>query len=201
MSRRFHHTPTRRFQINTFNQIILSAPGNVTLTSNNYGSISLTTGINANATTVTLNSGKYAVNQNSVFGTNALIINNGVTIYSLANARTLSVASQTWNGDWTYGSQAGNWLDTGTGAITLNASSIKLTNNSTFTPVVSGNITGTSNLTLSAASSGGITINGAVNNTGTITNSGSGSGSVNIGVVGGVGSNVTGITQNITPAI
>ncbi|GEM_PF-1682085 len=62
---------------------------------------------------------------------------------------------------------------------------------------ISGGITGTGNMTLDANSSAAINVTtAAVNNSGTLTNAGTGAGTTTIS--GGVGSNVTGITENST---
>lgn len=83
-----------------------------------------------------------------------------------------------------------------TGGLVVNASGTTLTD-TTGSLTVSGGVTGTGDLILdnNSATDGGITISGtSVDNVGTITNSGSGNGSSLISA--GIGSNVTGVTEN-----
>ena len=77
--------------------------------------------------------------------------------------------------------------DTGTVQIdTLGASS----------PVLSGSITGTNNLKLTESSTGGLTVNGGINNAGTLSFANNGTSSGYIFANGSIGSNVTGVTVN-----
>ena len=80
------------------------------------------------------------------------------------------------------------------GAVTLNTHDLQVLGGSTAL-TLSGGITGTGNLTLNSNGTGVLTLSTAsVNNTGTITNSGTSTGD-NV-ISGGVGANVTAITQN-----
>ncbi|HNX68287.1 MAG TPA: autotransporter domain-containing protein [Candidatus Omnitrophota bacterium] len=82
------------------------------------------------------------------------------------------------------------------GAVGLNTHALTLSTAGS-TLELTGGITGAGNLTLDATAGNAITLSGtSVNNTGTITNSGAGN-ATNI-ISGGVGANVTGITQNST---
>jgi fibronectin-binding autotransporter adhesin len=86
------------------------------------------------------------------------------------------------------------------GAISLNGDNLTLgtltgTGSTNDTLVVSGGVTGTGNLTLTDNTTGTIGISShPLNNSGTILNNGTGAGTVTIS--GGVGANVTSITEN-----
>jgi len=138
---------------------------------------------------INLTAGKLYLQQNAALGSGTLVITSGTVDVNSVRTTTYNNL-QTWNGDWTYGGAA-TW-NTGTGAVTLGASSINLTNSGIATLTVGGAVSGTSNLTLTASGSGGITFSN-LNNTGTVTNSGTGTGTATLSVVGG---NVTGVTQN-----
>lgn len=146
--------------------------GTLVLSGNNSG---LTGGINISSGTVTAASanalGANAIALGSTTGSNpaSLLVNtNGL---SFSNAINLATNSST--GTLTIG-------NTGTAVST------------TFT----GGVTGTNNFTINeGGTSGGITFTtNPINNSGTVTNAGAGTGTTTI--AGGIGSNVTGITQS-----
>ena len=131
--------------------------------------------------------------------TGSIALNNNLTL-DIINGKTLGL-----NGSITQGANAvtvtkgpaADGLVTIAGATTLGVGGLTLANSGANLFTHSGGITGTGNLTLrnNSTFASGITISTlAVNNTGTITNNGTGTGSVLIS--GGIGSNVTGITQN-----
>ena len=84
------------------------------------------------------------------------------------------------------------------GPITLTNANLTLNQATSAAQLFSGGITGTGNLIIGSTGTGGsVTIQtAAVNNTGTISNTGSGTATTSI--TGGIGSNVTAITQNST---
>jgi autotransporter-associated beta strand protein len=137
--------------------------------------------------------------QNLAVGTLTLGATTGFS-YTLAGANTLtfnnSGAGATINENSTV---AGN-NDTISSAIVIaDTGGLKISNSSASALTISSGVTSTGttpNLVLQANSTGSMTFNGAVNNSGTIINSGSGSGTVTFSNSSNIGSNVTGITQN-----
>jgi autotransporter-associated beta strand protein len=143
---------------------------------------------------ITLNSGTLKLGSSTTgsLGVGGALTINGGTVDVTGARTTPGNNTQTWNADWTYGGSS-TW-NTGTGAVTLNATSIALTNSGASALTVGGTATGTSNLTLKVNAGGAITL-ADINNTGTITNSGTGTAATTLT---NVGSNVTGITENST---
>ena len=140
---------------------------------------------------ITLNSGTLKLGSSTTgsLGVGGALTINGGTVDVTGARTTPGNNTQTWNADWTYGGSS-TW-NTGTGAVTLNATSIALTNSGASALTVGGTATGTSNLTLKVNAGGAITL-ADINNTGTITNSGTGTAATTLT---NVGTNVTGITQ------
>jgi fibronectin-binding autotransporter adhesin len=143
-----------------------------------------------------------------------LTIAAGATLDASATTTISTVNGETWNGNFSFGGS--HTLNTGTGAVSLGAN-VQLTNAGGSTLTVGGSVSGSGNLTLVTSGAGGLTFTGgltgtdnlvlnanstgsitfsttAVNNSGTITNSGSSSGTTTIG--GGLGSSVSGVTEN-----
>jgi autotransporter-associated beta strand protein len=151
-----------------------------TMGSLSIGSATLSpTTSNFTSTTPTLAFGSTSITGNAVLDSSQVKYTLG-SLNAAANASLTTVGSNT----------------TTAVATTLNEN-FAISNNGTGVLTVNGGITGSGNLTLNNNNStaSGITISTAsANNTGTITTSGSGSGSVLIS--GGVGSNVSRITQN-----
>jgi len=146
---------------------------------------------------VTLTAGQINLNNASALGGAAgtFTINGGAFDDTIGTLSLTNPNPQAWNGSFAFnGTQT---LTFGTGAITLGAANITVSNNGAKILTENGAISGTSNLTFNDKAAGGITLSGTVNNAGTITNSGTGTGSTTIGA-GGVGSNVTGLTENST---
>ena len=177
----------------------------VTGVTQNSNTSSLTlSGVNTNyAGVTTLASGILKLGSATALGGNgsttgtggALNITVGTTLDASVATALTTMNAENWNGNFTFGGSF--TLNTGTGAVTLGASSIQVSKSGASLLTVGGGVTGTSNLTLNINAAGGITFaTNNVNNTGTITNSGSGAGTLIIS--GGVGSNVTAITQNST---
>ena len=119
------------------------------------------------------------------------------------NAAALGTGTVTL-GDSSGGSNAATLTSSNTGAVTY-ANPIVLASNTTGTLTIgrtaatgvktfSGGVTGTNNLTIADNSANNINFTGAINIAGTIMNSGTGTGTVLFS--GGVGSNVTAITES-----
>ena len=156
---------------------------NITVRSGSSGTLSIT-----GATNNTTLSGAVALNNNLTVdhATSSRNLTLSGAITQDASARTITKGN---------GSGAVNI----SGATTLRAGGLTLASRGGGVFTLSGGLAGTGDLTINNNSStaNAITISTAsANNTGTITNSGSGTGSALIS--GGVGSNVTGITQNST---
>jgi len=139
---------------------------NGTITKNGSGQLTLSSANTFNGT-VTLNAGKLVLGSNGALGNQTLTINDGTTI-DVTNARTNTKNnSMNWNGNFTFGGC--NTWDSGTGAVTMNASRTVTVSGSTMT--VGGDIsgvgfgltkTGAGTLTLNGTNSysGGTTVNG-----------------------------------------
>ena len=171
----------------------------------NSATSSLTlSGINTNFNgSVTLTSGTLLLSGSQSLGGNgsvtgvggALNIAAGTTLDGALIATNIStVNAETWNGDFTLG--GGATFGLGTGAITLGAANVKVSNASSAnkTTTIGGTVTGVSNLTVAANGNCDYVFSGLVNNVGTITNSGTGTDGNTFS--GGVGANVTAITEN-----
>jgi len=185
----------------TFPQSIVLATGTTgTLTIGNTGTAISTTfsggvtgtnnlTINENATTGTITFSTVAIN-NSGTVTN---IGAGTGTTTISSGIGSNVTGITEN-------SATSALTIGTTAITVNSAGTTLTNanasgSKLFT--ISSGVTGTGNLAINNNSSiaNGVTFSTtAINNVGVVTNSGTGSGAETLSV--GIGSNVTGITEN-----
>ena len=128
-----------------------SAGSGMTLSGNNTaftGSASLVEG------TLTLN------NVNALAGASSLAINGATTLTAnVANISMTSNPSMSWNGLWTYNSNA---LNLGTGSVALGGENVGIITNSTNNLTVGGNISGTASLTKSGPSNGGQTNMGAI---------------------------------------
>ena len=116
----------------------------------------------------------------------------GTTLDASAATTLTTVNAQNWNGNFSFGGSFA--LNTGTGAVTLGAATLQLTNLGAGLLTVGGTVGGTSDLTFTANGAGGFTLSGAMNSTGTITNNGAGAG---ITTLGGIIAGTVGvITQN-----
>jgi hypothetical protein len=113
----------------------------------------------------------------------------GTTLTGVANAINVVAGS---SGTLSLGIGSGGPSVTFSGPVAMNNNLTLSTASSGKVLTISGGITGTGNLT-TASSAGTMTISSAVNNVGTITNSGTGAGTTTFS--GGIGSNVTAITQ------
>ncbi len=170
---------------------------NGTLTKTGTGSLTLN-GANTLTGGINLNSGTLILGNDAALGGagSVLTIAGGTTVNVTAARTTPNNNAQVWNGNWTF--TGSNTWNTGTGAVTLGAAAVQLTNSGANALTVGGAVGGTSNLTLDADGAGGITL-ASVNNVGTITNAGSGAGTTTLTAVGG---NVTALTQSsITSAL
>ena len=125
-------------------------------------------------------------------GASGLVIEEGAFTFDGTNSASITVGGEgiankaTVTGTTTFGSSVG--LIVGASQPWSNAAATGLT--------VEGQLTGNGNLTLRAASSGGIVLSGLVNHAEALTNSGTGSGTTTIS--GLIGANVTGVTQDST---
>ena len=168
---------------------------NVTGVTQNSATSTLTlSGANSSFTgPITLTAGTLKLGSATALGTGgALSIAAGTTLDASATTTISTVNAQNWNGNFTFG---GNFaLNTGTGAISLGAGSVQLTNAGATSLTVGGAVTGTSNLTLTSNAAGGLIFNAGFGNTGTITHSGTGTGGTAIN--NAIASSVSGITQN-----
>ena len=205
--------------------VVISAPigaGVTSITQNSPGALTLS-GVNTNfAGPITLSQGTLKLGSATALGGNGstsgtggtLNIAGGTTLDASASTTISTVNAENWNGSFTFGGT--NPLNLGTGAITLGASNLQVTNSGANLLTVGGAVTGASNLTLNANGAGGITfsnsvnnagaitlnsngagaitLSGSVNNAGSITNSGTGTGLATIS--GAIGANVTTVTQN-----
>ncbi|MCE0497616.1 MAG: autotransporter-associated beta strand repeat-containing protein [Methylacidiphilales bacterium] len=129
---------------------------------------------------------------NSAIGTGTLTLENGVYLANNSgSAVTLATDNtQIWNGSFSF--TGSNALSFGSGNITLNASSVTISNLSSSSLTENGNIGGTGNLILNNSTIGSIFLTGNISNAGTITNMGLGSGTIS----GVIGPNVTGVIEN-----
>ncbi|WP_425618761.1 RHS repeat-associated core domain-containing protein [Anatilimnocola sp. NA78] len=143
----------------------ISGTGNVTGKANG-GNITLATAVNHNGNLINEGTGSGSLLNSAGIGTNVTsLVQNSAT-------------------------SAMNF----TGTLTVNSGGTTLAKNSTAQMTVTA-VTGTGNLILqNNGFSGGILVNGATNNVGTITNSGTGVSSSTL--AGAVGTNVTGVIQN-----
>ena len=190
---------------------LISAPMGATVTNVTQNSVNSSLTLNGTNTpfggTTTLAAGTLKLGSATALGGNgsttgvggALSIAAGTTLDASAVTTLTTVNAQNWNGNFTFGGSF--TLSTGTGAITLGAAAIQVSNSGANTLTVAGGVTGVCNLTLNANGAGGFTFStNRVNNTGTITNSGSGAGTTTLS--GGVGANVSAVTENsITSAL
>ncbi len=163
--------------------------GNLILNNNNTfsqgvkikaGYLSLASNVNAAGSgTITLGDTSGSANATLQLALNNFTIPNSITVAS-GSSGTLTIGN------------GGLWVNGFTGPITLNHD-VTLSANDNF--AVTGNISGTGNITLNCTASncGGILGSASINMVGTITNSSSAS---TIGIGGAIGSNVTGIIQN-----
>jgi len=144
----------------------------------------------ANATTGNLTT---TLGQNFTIKTLTLdggTLNNAVSIAAGGGTLTLTPTDPS----------TGLLVNSGSGTLTITApvalgANQTWTNASTSGISISGGISGSSNLTLQANSTGTISFGTtAVNNTGTVTNAGTGTGAVTISAA--IGANVTGVIQN-----
>jgi autotransporter-associated beta strand protein len=123
-------------------------------------------------------------------GASGLVIEEGAFTFDGTNSASITVGGEgiankaSVTGTTTFGSSVG--LIVGASQSWSNAAATGLT--------VEGQVTGNGNLTLRAASSGGIVLSGPVDHAGALTNSGTGSGTTTISGV--IGANVTGVTQD-----
>jgi autotransporter-associated beta strand protein len=103
--------------------IIKNGAGSLTLGTSDAGAQTFTGGVTLNAGTLTLGAA-------SALGTGALTINGG-TIDVLVSNTTPNNNAQNWNGNFTFAGT--NTWNTGTGAVTMNASRQVTVNSSTMT--------------------------------------------------------------------
>lgn len=136
--------------------------------------------------------GVFTVTVSGAQAANSIIFEEGTVTLSGGTSITLGGGG---------GANPGLSFVSGTGPNKINTSLILASSATAFTNAdnsdqqINGGITGTSNLTLNANSTGGFILQTAdINNTGTITNSGSGTGDTLISAT--IGSNVTGVIQN-----
>jgi autotransporter-associated beta strand protein len=138
--------------------IIKNGAGSLTLGTSDAGAQTFTGGVTLNAGTLTLGAA-------TALGTGALSINGG-TIDVLVSNTTPNNNTQNWNGDFTFAGT--NTWNTGTGAVTMNASRQVTVNASTMTV---GGVIGesASGFGLTKAGAGTLALNGANTFTGTTT--------------------------------
>jgi len=142
---------------------------NGTITKNGSGQLTLGAANTFNGF-VTLNAGKLVLGNNGALGNQTLTINDGTTIDVTAARTNTKNNLMNWNGNFTFGG-CSTW-DTGTGAVTMNASRTVTVTASTMT--VSGAIGGGA-VSLTKEGSGTLTLNA--------TNSYSGGTTVNAGTL------------------
>ena len=125
-------------------------------------------------------------------GASGLVIEDGAFTFEGTNSASITVGSEgisnkaTVTGTTTFGSSVG----------LIVVASQSWSNAAATGLAVEGQVTGNGNLTLHAASSGGIVLAGPVDHAGALTNSGTGSGTTTVS--GAIGTNVTGVTQDST---
>ncbi|MBK6489448.1 MAG: hypothetical protein IPF98_21920 [Gemmatimonadetes bacterium] len=122
----------------------------------------------------------------------SLAIAGGTTLDATANTTLTTTNAKTINGDFTLGGSF--TLNLGPGAMTITPPTLTITKGGTALATLPGAVSSTTDLTLNITNSSGITFSGAVNVDGTITNTGAGAGTTTF--TGGVGSNVTAITES-----
>ncbi len=185
----------------TFPQSIVLATGTTgTLTIGNTG-----TAISTTFSGGVTGTNNLTINENATTGTitfSTAAVNNAGTVTNIgAGSGTTTISSGIGsNVTGITENSATSALTIGTTAITVNSAGTTLTNanasgSKLFT--ISSGVTGTGNLAINNNSSiaNGVTFSTtAINNVGVVTNSGTGSGAETLSV--GIGSNVTGITEN-----
>jgi len=127
---------------------------NGTITKNGSGQLTLS-GANTFNGTVTLNAGKLVLGGNGALGNQTLTINDGTTIDVTTARLNNKNNAMNWNGNFTFGGC--NTWDTGTGAVTMNASRTVTVNGAGAMTV--GGAIGGAGLTLTKAGSGTLTLN------------------------------------------
>jgi len=195
----------------TAKTLTIDGTGNITLSgaiSNNTGGATTALIKNGNGTLtigtstasnfsggLTLNAGTLGLSGNTgALGAGLVTVNGGSFLGGASGTGTTStVTGYVLNSDLTYASTGASW-NTGTGAVSLGAANIAITNNSTGAGAltVGGNITGASNLTLNAIKN--ITLTSA-NNTGTITVLNATNIAETTTIITTMGSNVTSLTM------
>ena len=171
------------------------------LTQNSATSSLTLSGNNTYTGGTTISAGTLMVGHASGLGANTstVSVSNGAAL-DLNGTTMTNTNALTLNGAGSGSGGILNSSDTGAtyaGAINMGSGSTIGSTGTGNTFILSGGVTstGTGNLTIKVGGTQAITLSTtAVNNTGTISNSGSGTGLVSI--TGGVGANVTGITQN-----
>ena len=167
----------------------LTGSGTVVIASLGGAGVTLS-GINFNSGGIILEAGTLYLNSGSALGSGTFTISNGAVIGNSSGSK-VTIAnnnSQVWSGSFTI--NAADELSMGTGNITLNANSVIVTNSGTLVTFAE-NIGGTGNLSFSG---GNVTLNGSINNLGTLT--AVGGYLTNLNINGNIGTNVTGLIVN-----
>jgi len=181
----------------TLSGVISNNTGGATTAITKNGTGTLAIGSSSNNTFtggLTLNAGTVSFGNTGSLGSGNVTVNGGSFLGGAAGTATTStVTGYALNSDLTYASTGASW-NTGTGAVSLGAANIAITNNSTGAGAltVGGNITGASNLTLNAIKN--ITLTSA-NNTGTITVLNATNIAETTTIITTMGSNVTSLTM------